>query len=124
VFIRTLIVDDEAPSVRRLKRLLEECDEVEIVGTARDGAEAVRKVEELKPDLMFLDIEMPVLNGLEVMARLRYRPVVVFTTGHMEYSDQGFDETDAFHFMRKPLELEQVRDTLARVRGLKRFARV
>ena len=76
--IRTLVVDDEEPARDRLRGLLTQIDDVEIVGEARDGSDAVQQIESARPDLVFLDIEMPGLTGMEVASSLappRPRPV-------------------------------------------------
>ena len=68
--IRVLIVDDEHPARERLKQLLASVDDLEVIGEAEDGQEALEKIQDLKPDLVFLDIQMPVSTGLEVAASL------------------------------------------------------
>jgi two-component system LytT family response regulator len=79
--MRTLLVDDEQPARDRLRQLLSASDDVEIVGEAEDGVQALERIQELAPDLVMLDIQMPGCSGLEVAASLgRPRPAIVFCT--------------------------------------------
>jgi two-component system LytT family response regulator len=89
--IRALIVDDEAPARDRLRRMLSGADVI-VVGEAEDGEQAVARIEALQPDLVFLDIQMPTLTGLEVAARLQApRPRVVFCTAFDHFAVEAFE---------------------------------
>ena len=90
--VRALIVDDEEPARERLRRLLAGSG-LEIVGEAADGQEALARIEAVAPDLVFLDIQMPGLSGLDVAARLRPpRPRIVFCTAFDQFAIDAFDQ--------------------------------
>lgn len=115
--VRTLIVDDEAPARDRLRRLLKEHADVECVGEATSGLDALEMIERVSPDLVFLDIQMPEMNGLEVAASLPTPgPAVVFATAHDEHALRAF-ELAAVDYLLKPISKERLRHSLARVRA-------
>ena len=88
---RTVIIDDESLAIKRLERLLESwSDVIDIVGTADNGPEAVDLINGIKPDLVFLDIQMPGLTGFDVLNSLDYTPLVIFSTAYDEYSLKAF----------------------------------
>src|SRR5687768_15774257 len=91
--IRTLIVDDEDLARERLKSLLARESRIEVIGQASDGKSAVSAIEQLKPDLVFLDVQMPELNGFEVLEALDEKdlPNVVFVTAHDQFALKAFD---------------------------------
>ena len=112
--IRALIVDDEAPARDRLRRLLSTAD-VEIVGEAEDGLEAVSRIDALTPDLVFLDIQMPALSGLEVAARLQApRPRIVFCTAYDRFAVDAF-ELHAVDYLLKPVNRDRLARTVERI---------
>ncbi len=100
---RTVIVDDEPPARRRLRKLLEVHHEVTPVGEAGSGSEAVRCIQEQRPDLVFLDIQLPNFDGFEVLHRLEETPVVIFTTGYDRYALRAFDAA-SIDYLLKPVE--------------------
>jgi len=107
--MRTLIVDDEAPARERLKRLLADVEGVELVGEAADGLQAVEMIEGLGPDLVLLDIQMPGLDGFEVIEALEDPPPIIFVTAYDEYAIRAF-EVNALDYLLKPytrVRLEQ-----------------
>ncbi len=115
--IRALLVDDEEPARLRLRRLLEGFPEVRVVDEAADGVEALEKIERLRPDLVFLDVQMPGRSGLEVAARLRPpRPAVVFCTAFDQYAVDAF-ELYALDYLLKPVSLARLRRCVERVRA-------
>ncbi|GAA4462076.1 LytTR family DNA-binding domain-containing protein [Nibrella saemangeumensis] len=115
--LRTLLVDDEPLAINRLRRLLKAYAETfDIVGDAANGAEGLRAVEELRPDLVFLDIEMPGLNGFEMLARLSHMPQVVFATAFDEYAVRAFEE-NSIDYLLKPVEPERLEKTVQRIRN-------
>src|ERR1041385_1832875 len=92
--MKSLIIDDEAPARSRLTRLLAAHPEVKIAGEARDGIEAIRKIEDLEPDLLFLDIELPGVTGFEVLRSLPATvilPLVIFVTGYDQHALAAFE---------------------------------
>jgi two-component system LytT family response regulator len=111
--LRTLIVDDEAPARERLRNLLAENELVELIGEAKDGAEAVEKIERLSPDLVLLDIQMPVLDGFEVIETLDAPPDIIFVTAYDEYAIRAF-EVNALDYLLKPFSQERLQRAIAR----------
>ena len=115
--VRALIVDDEAAPRRRLSRLLREAGNVEVVGQCENGAGAVRAIREQEPNLVFLDVQMPGMNGFEVIRSIgvEQMPMVVFVTAYDEFALQAF-EAQALDYLLKPFGEERVRKTLERAR--------
>jgi len=110
-----LIADDEPLARRKLRDLVQEVPLVEIVGEAADGEAAVRAIDTLRPDLVFLDIQMPGLSGLEVLERARHKPAVIFTTAYDRYAVAAF-ELAAVDYLLKPFGRERFRAALERAR--------
>lgn len=111
---RTLIVDDEELARLRMIKLLEaHADKIEVVGEAFDGCDAVEKIQKLKPDLVFLDIQMPGMTGFEVLSDLEDGeiPMVVFATAFDEYAIKAFEE-NAIDYLLKPIETERLQQTI------------
>jgi two-component system, LytTR family, response regulator len=106
--IRTLIVDDEALARERLRQLLEENPEIEIIGECSDGQEAVATLEKERADLVFLDIQMPELDGFGVLEAIRVEPmpVIVFVTAHDQFALRAF-EVHAVDYLLKPFDRER-----------------
>jgi two-component system LytT family response regulator len=115
--IRTLIVDDEALARRRLRRLLEAEHDVEIVGEAASGGDAVEAIRELRPDLLFLDVQMPEMDGFGVIEAVGVDrlPAVVFVTAFDQYAVRAF-EVQALDYLLKPFDAERLRGAFARAR--------
>jgi DNA-binding LytR/AlgR family response regulator len=115
-----LIVDDEEPARARMRRLLSAHPDLEIAGEARDGLEALRRIEELRPDLLFLDIELPGLAGFEVLHSLPRDvtpPLVIFVTGYDQHALAAF-EANALAYLLKPVEPERLAQAVERARKL------
>jgi two-component system LytT family response regulator len=115
--IRALIVDDEPLARRGIRQLLAPYTDNTVVGECRDGREALRALATLTPDLVFLDIQMPGLDGLGVIRLhgVERMPVVVFVTAHDEFAVRAF-EAQALDYLVKPLVEARFRSTIARVR--------
>ena len=115
--IRVVLVEDEPHARVKLRKLIEEEPDLAIVGECADGPEALRTIGELQPDLVFLDIQMPGFNGLELVKSLerRYLPHIVVTTAHSEHAVWAFD-TNAVDYLLKPYDTERFRRALHRVR--------
>ena len=114
--MRALIVDDETLARGLLVEQLAELGDVEVVGEAANGFEAVKRCEELRPDLVFLDIQMPKLSGFEVLELLgESAPAVIFVTAYDEYALKAF-EVHAVDYLLKPVEPERLSAALERAR--------
>jgi two-component system, LytTR family, response regulator len=114
--IRALLVDDEEPARERLRQLLFAIPEIEIVGDAEDGIQAIERINELSPDLVLLDIQMPGCSGLEVAASLgRPRPAIIFCTAFDQYAVDAF-ELHAVDYLLKPVNRARLEAALDRVR--------
>jgi two-component system LytT family response regulator len=114
-YIRTAIVDDEAPARALLREYLGEHADVDIVAECANGFEAVKTLGELGPDLVFLDIQMPKLDGFEVLELLAPIPAVVFCTAYDEHALRAF-EVHAVDYLLKPFPRERLDEGLVRVR--------
>jgi len=117
VDIRALIVDDEPLARRGIRQLLAPYPDIAVVGECRDGREAVRALATVKPDLVFLDVQMPGLDGMSVIRihGAQRMPVTVFVTAHDEFAVRAF-EAQALDYLVKPLSEARFRATIARVR--------
>jgi len=115
--LRTIMVDDEPVALRRLARLLAGAEDVEIVAKCQDGPSAVRSVRHHKPDVLFLDVQMPGMNGFEVLQALRgvRMPVVIFVTAYDEFALRAFDAR-ALDYLLKPFGEARVVRALERAR--------
>ena len=118
-----LIVDDEAVARRELRRLLKEHEWVEIVGEASNIEEALTRVNELDPQLLFLDIQMPGGSGFDLLTRLEEPPQVIFTTAYDQHAVRAF-EVSALDYLLKPIEPERLAAALLKVNSLQRTADV
>ncbi len=112
-----LIVDDEPLARENLRCLLEEEHDMQIIGECANAVEAIGAIYHLKPDVVFLDIQMPRITGLEMVGMLdpEHRPYIVFLTAFDEYAIQAFEE-HAFDYLLKPLERSRLTKTLQRLR--------
>jgi two-component system, LytTR family, response regulator len=116
--LKTILIDDEALAISRLKRLLANfSDTFVVIGEAGNGAEGLSLVEDERPDLIFLDIEMPLLNGFEMLSRLTYAPMVVFATAFDQYAIRAFEE-HSVDYLLKPIEVERLERTAQKIRLL------
>ncbi len=123
--INVLVVDDEELARERIKKLLIESDEYKVCAEAENGAEALMMVERYQPDVVLLDISMPVMDGLEVAKHLSgidAPPAVIFTTAFGEYALEAFS-TKATGYLMKPIRQEQLLQSLAQARSLNRAQR-
>ena len=115
--IRALVVDDEPVARDRVVRLLQQQDDIELVGQCSNGLETVTAIEQLSPDLVFLDVQMPEMDGFEVVRALEasHVPAVVFVTAYDEYAVRAF-EVHALDYLLKPFSSMRFRATLAHAR--------
>jgi two-component system, LytTR family, response regulator len=114
--LSTLIVDDEPIARAGMRHMLAEVEWVVCVGEASNGPAAIEAIERLRPELVFLDIQMPGLLGTEVLQRVQHRPMVVFTTAYAQHAVTAF-ELGALDYLLKPFGPERLRATLDRVRA-------
>jgi two-component system LytT family response regulator len=116
--LTTLLVDDEPLAVKRLSRMLEEySDVIEVIGSAKNGLEAVEMIQELKPEVVFLDIQMPGLNGFEVLQKLADpRPTVIFATAFDQYAIKAFDE-NSLDYLLKPIQKERLNQSIEKLKS-------
>ncbi|MBI5710319.1 MAG: response regulator transcription factor [Candidatus Eisenbacteria bacterium] len=114
--MRTVLVDDEAPARALLREYLAAHADVAVVGECTNGFEAVKVIGELAPDLVLLDVQMPKLDGFEVLELLESRPAVVFVTAYDEYALRAF-EVHAVDYVLKPVGRERLAEALAQVRA-------
>jgi two-component system LytT family response regulator len=117
--LRTLIVDDEPLALRLLKSKLQKIGSIEIVGECKNGREAIEATLDLDPELLFLDIQMPGLNGLDVVKNLQNDvvPLVIFTTAYEQYALDAFD-VHAVDYILKPLDDERIQRAVDRATQL------
>ena len=115
--LTTLIVDDESLARRGLKHRLQDIADIEVIGEARNGREALQFIAEKKPDLVFLDIQMPGVSGFEVVQQLDVNtmPIILFLTAYDEYAVQAF-EVNALDYILKPIDEERLHQVLEKVR--------
>ena len=119
--LKTLIVDDEPLAVERMQVICAKIPTIQVVGTASDGAQALRLVDALKPDLILLDMTMPEVDGISVaksLAKQTERPAVVFVTAHDNYAVEAFDP-DAVDYVLKPVKPERLERAVSRAAVLR-----
>jgi two-component system LytT family response regulator len=115
--IRTLVADDEPLARRGVRQLLAPHADVRVVGESRNGPETLRALDDLKPDLLFLDVQMPEMDGFAVLRKrgADRMPAVIFVTAHDQFAVQAF-EAHAIDYLVKPLKIERFEAALNRVR--------
>lgn len=116
--IRILIGDDDAGMLLVMRKLVERAEGYELAGEARDGEELIRRFDELRPDVVLMDVEMPAMNGIECGKAIQDRnpkAIIIFATAHEEYMKSAF-ELYAFDYLVKPFSIERALNTLALAR--------
>ena len=111
---KALIIDDERLARNELKKLLLEFPEIEVVGEASNATEGLEKIENLSPDLVFLDIQMPGKTGFDMLTELDSAPHVIFTTAYDEYALKAF-EVNALDYLMKPVEPKRLADAIQKL---------
>ena len=114
--VATLVVDDEPLARAGMRRMLGEVEWIDCVGEASNGPAAIEAIESLKPELVFLDIQMPGLSGIEVLRQSRHQPFIVFTTAHAQHAVTAF-ELGALDYLLKPFGEVRLKATLERIRA-------
>lgn len=112
--MRTIVIDDERLARIELKKLLQEFPEIEVVDEASNAEEGIRKINNLQPDLIFLDIQMPGKSGFEMLQELDYTPLVIFTTAYDEYALKAF-EVNALDYLLKPVDGKRLEDAVRKL---------
>ena len=114
--MKAVVIDDSRLARNELKRLLKELDIVEVVAEASDAEEAKEKVESEKPDLIFLDIQMPGKDGFQLLEELEFIPEVIFTTAYDEYALKAF-EYNALDYLQKPVDRDRLAGAVSKVKA-------
>ncbi len=118
---KTLVIDDEPAARRLMKSLLSEyASVIEVIGEAGNGREAIEKIHSLRPDLIFLDIQMPDLTGFEVIEQLGYKPNIIFTTAYEQYAIKAF-ESFSIDYLLKPIKEDRLEQS---IRKLNEFGKI
>ena len=115
--IKTLLIDDERLARLELRKLLKEHPSVEVLDEAANVEDALQKIDQLKPDLIFLDIQMPGKTGFDLLAELDRAPQVIFTTAHHEFALKAF-EVNALDYLMKPIEPRRLADAVQKVQAV------
>ncbi len=115
--IKTLLIDDERLARLELRKLLKEHPSIEVLEEAANAEEALQKIDQLKPDLIFLDIQMPGKTGFDLLAELDRAPQVIFTTAHHEFALKAF-EVNALDYLMKPIEPRRLADAVQKVQAV------
>src|SRR5213595_1218908 len=112
--IKAIIIDDERLARNELRKLLMDFPEIEVVAEASNAGEGVEKIENINPDLVFLDIQMPGKTGFDMLAELDKAPHVIFTTAYDEYALKAF-EVNALDYLMKPVEPKRLADAIQKL---------
>ena len=118
VRITSIVVDDEPESIKRLTRLLDMFPEVEVVTTCCSARDAIKQILQFKPDVVFLDIEMPVYSGFDIISEIEdchFSTNYIITTGYGHYTMKAIKK-QAFDYLIKPIDVDELRETLARLK--------
>ena len=115
--IKTLLIDDERLARVELRKLLKEHPSIEVIEEAANVEEALQKIDLLKPDLIFLDIQMPSKTGFDLLAELDRAPQVIFTTAHHEFALKAF-EVNALDYLMKPIEPGRLADAIQKIQSI------
>jgi two-component system LytT family response regulator len=121
--LRAYLVDDEPLALERLRRLLEQTGRVEVTGSTTEPEQAVAALTADPPDVCFLDIQMPRLNGFDVLAQLRRQPIVIFTTAYDQYALRAFG-VNSVDYLLKPIEPEAVKRAIGKIEALRESGQV
>jgi len=109
---KAIIIEDEFPARLRLSKLLDQhTDVIQLIGEAETGKSAISLIEDKKPDLLFLDIQLPDMTGFDVLSKLSYQPWIIFTTAYSEYALKAF-ETMSIDYLVKPIEQERFNQSI------------
>ncbi len=118
--MKALVIDDERLARKELMNLLEEYPEVRVIGECNNADNAIKKIEVLKPDIIFLDIQMPGKDGFGLLEEISFVPQVVFTTAYDEFAIKAF-EVNAFDYLLKPIEQSRLGETIEKLKATRQF---
>ena len=109
--IRTIIIEDEEPARILLKKFLEAIPQIKLISECSDGYSGLKAINEQKPDLVLLDIQMPKLTGFEVLELTEHKPIIIFTTAYDQYAIKAF-ESNATDYLLKPFTRERFTEAI------------
>ena len=113
--LNTILIDDEILAIERLKRLLKQFgDQIKIIAEFTNPEEAITKIDELKPDLIFLDIQMPGYNGFELLEKITHQPLIIFITAYDQYALKAF-ETNSIDYLLKPVDKKRLAQSIEKL---------
>jgi len=112
--IQTVIIEDEIPALERMKKLLNDINVVVVIGEAMDGLAACRLIDERDPDLVFLDIKLPFLDGFEILEKIKKQPNIIFVTAYDKYAIKAF-EVNAVDYLLKPFSEVRLKDAINKI---------
>jgi len=112
--LRTIIIEDEAPARELLKHYLKDFNEIEVIAECPDGFTGLKSISEMKPDLIFLDIQMPKISGFEMLEVLEERPEIIFTTAYDQFAIKAF-ELNAVDYLLKPFHKDRLKEAINKV---------
>jgi two-component system LytT family response regulator len=112
--LKTLIIEDEQPAIDLLQFYLKDFKEVEVEAVCKDGFEGLKAINEKKPDLVFLDIQMPKLTGFELIELLEHKPMIIFTTAYDDFAIKAF-EVNAIDYLLKPFSTDRLKQAIEKV---------
>ena len=112
--IKTIIVEDEQESLGLLKSILNDLDHIDLIDYAMDGKTAVNKINDKKPDLIFLDIELPEMSGLQVLENINYDPYIIFCTAYNKYAIKAFN-INSVDYILKPVSIDRIKKAIKNV---------
>ena len=114
--ISAIIIEDEEPGRLLIKKYLEDQHDIEIIATCENGFEGARAINKQNPDLVFLDVQMPKINGFEMLEIIDHRPEIIFTTAYNEYAIKAFEQ-NAIDYLLKPYSKERFLEALEKARN-------
>ncbi|MDB5091751.1 MAG: response regulator transcription factor [Mucilaginibacter sp.] len=115
--LKAIVIDDEYPARLMIKNLAgNHSDVIDIIGEAKNGSEAIKLIDETHPDLIFLDINMPNINGFELLTKIRHQPFIIFTTAYEQYALKAF-EANSIDYLIKPIEEKRFAQSISKLQG-------
>lgn len=116
--IKTILVDDEEHALNRLSYMLKEEENIDVIATCNNGIEAIQEIKKHEPDLVFLDIEMPEVNGFDVISKIEVDqpPIIIFVTAFSEYAVKAF-EVSALDYVHKPFDKNRLGQAIMKLKN-------